>query len=83
MADGHEIKRFIVTEFAPDVPAEELDGDYDLLANGVVDSLALLRLIEWVGDHYDLPIADLDLTADAFRSVNSIQRFVTAAGGQV
>jgi acyl carrier protein len=79
MADLHDIPRFIVTEFAPDVPADELDPDFDLLDNGVVDSLALLVLIEWVGEHYDLPVGDLDLTPDSFRSVHAIQQFVTTA----
>jgi D-alanine--poly(phosphoribitol) ligase subunit 2 len=37
-----KVKQFIVDEFMPDVPVEELDADFDLLAGGVVDSLGLL-----------------------------------------
>ena len=79
----NEIKRFIVTEFAPDVRADELDADFDLLDNGVVDSLGLLRLIAWVGDRYGLPVEDMDLTPDDFRSVNAIRRFVGEAASAV
>ena len=80
MADVQDIKRFIVTEFAPEVAVDELDADYDLLDNGVVDSLRLLQLIEWVGERYDLPVADLDLSPESFRSVHAIRDFIACAG---
>ena len=38
-----KIKQFIVDEFMPDVPVEDLEDDFDLLTGGVVDSLGLLR----------------------------------------
>jgi len=76
----HEVKSFIVEKFAPDVRVDELDDDYDLLDNGVVDSLALLRLISWVGDRFEIPIDDIDLTPDHFRSVSAIDDFITRFG---
>ena len=79
MASVYDIKKLIVTEFVPEVTVDQLDADFDLLDNGVVDSLGLLQLIEWVGDRYDLPVADMDLTPDNFRSVNAIHEFVTGA----
>lgn len=81
MTDVTEIKTYIVNEFVPEVTVAQLDADYDLLENGVVDSLRLLQLIDWVGDRYDLPVADLDLAPSDFRSVNAIRDFVAAARG--
>jgi len=43
----------------------------------------LLRLIAWVGDRYGLPVEDMDLTPDDFRSVNAIRRFVAEAASAV
>ena len=40
-----KIKQFIVDEFMPDVPVDELDSDFDLLTGGVVDSLGLLQVV--------------------------------------
>lgn len=79
MASVHEIKSYIVGEFVPEVSVDELDADYDLLENGVVDSLGLLQLIEWVGTRYDLPVADMDLSPANFQSVNAIRDFVLTA----
>jgi len=72
----HEITRYIVAEYLPDTPVEELEADYDLIANGVVTSLQLLRLIGWLGDRYDIPFGDLDISPNDFRSVASIVELV-------
>jgi acyl carrier protein len=76
-----EIKTYITAQFAPDVTVDQLDADFDLLENGVVDSLGLLRLIEWVGNKYSLPVEEMDLAPANFRSVNAICDFVTEARG--
>lgn len=75
----NEIKRFVIAEFAPELTMDRLDADYDLLANGVVTSLALLRLIAWIGDRYGIPVEDVELVADDFRTVNAILQFVAEA----
>jgi acyl carrier protein len=74
-----EIKRFVISNFLPDVPADQLSSDLDLLENGVVDSLGLLRLITWVGDEYGIPVADLDIAPHQFSSVEAIADFVRSA----
>jgi acyl carrier protein len=79
VASLNEIKSYIIAEFAPDVSIDELDADYDLLENGVVDSLGLLQLIGWVGDRFDLPVTEIDLSPADFRSAQSIQDFVEIA----
>lgn len=71
-----EIAGYIVAEYLPDTPAEELESDYDLIATGVVTSLQLLRLIGWVGDRYDIPLGDLDISPEDFRSVAVIAELV-------
>ena len=43
-----KIKQFIVDEFMPDVPVEDLEDDFDLLTGGVVDSLGLLKVVAWL-----------------------------------
>lgn len=71
-----EIKQYIVTSFAPDVPLDQLPSDLDLLDNGVIDSLGLLRLIAWIGDEYDIPVDEMNISPIQFNSVDSIQGFI-------
>ena len=72
------IKRFVIEEFLPDVSAGELADDHDLLADGVIDSLGLLKLIAWVEDHFELAVDDTALDPDNFRSVAAIDSFVNS-----
>ncbi|WP_436494534.1 acyl carrier protein [Actinokineospora sp. HUAS TT18] len=79
MSNVSTIKAFIIDEFLPDVAADALAVDYDLLANGVIDSLGLLKLIAWIEDRFGVPIGDDDLDPDNFRSVAAVDRFIDAA----
>lgn len=72
----NEIRAYISTHLAQDITAEEIPLDYDLVGTGILNSLALVRLIAWLGDSYGIPVNDLDLAPADFRTVERICRFV-------
>ncbi len=74
-----KIKQFIVEEFMPDVPAEELDSDFDLLTGGVVDSLGLLKVVAWLEEEFDVSVDDSELGPESFRTVAAIKVYVDQA----
>jgi acyl carrier protein len=74
-----KIKQFIVEEFMPDVPAEELDDDFDLLTGGVVDSLGLLKVVAWLEDEFDVTVDESELGPESFRTVAAIKQYVDQA----
>ena len=76
------ITRYIVDEFVPDISTAELAADYDLFAGGVIDSLALLKVIDWLGERFRLSLDDVELTPDDFRTVRDINAFIGAASAQ-
>ncbi|MGW7082900.1 acyl carrier protein [Streptomyces sp. NPDC054871] len=78
MARIDDIKKYLVEEFLLDIPADELADDYDLLANGVIDSLGLLTLVSWLEDRYRLDIDAMEIAPDNFRSVGDIEAFVAS-----
>jgi acyl carrier protein len=82
MSNADAIKKFVIDEFLPDVSAADLAVDYDLLADGVIDSLGLLKLIAWVEDHFELSVHDTDLDPNNFRSVQAIDTFIEDARSQ-
>ncbi|MFD6287013.1 acyl carrier protein [Streptomyces sp. NPDC060205] len=86
MSLRHEITRHIVATYLPDTTAADLEPSLDLFDAGVVNSLQLLELIGWLRERYRLPVEDLDLSLQSFRSVAAIQDFIetnapTGAGG--
>lgn len=70
------ITKFIVDEFLPDVSAESLAADYDLLSGGVIDSFGLLKVIAWLEDRFDVAVDDLEIEPDNFRTVAAINAFI-------
>ncbi|MCS0602261.1 acyl carrier protein [Streptomyces sp. LP11] len=79
MPYAQAIKEFVVEEFLPDVSPAELDADYDLLANGVIDSLGLLKVIAWIEDRYGIDTDTVELRPESFHTVAAIDAFVTRA----
>lgn len=73
------IKEFMVRELLPDIPADELDADLDLLAAGLVDSLGLLKVIAWLEDVHHIDTDAFELNPEAFRSVAAIDEFIADA----
>ncbi|MFD4658680.1 phosphopantetheine-binding protein [Kitasatospora sp. NPDC058444] len=82
MKHAATVTQFIIEEFLPDVGANELDADYDLVDGGVIDSLGLLKTIAWLEDRFDLRVEEFDLDPDSFRSVASISGFIERARRQ-
>ncbi|MEV6174996.1 acyl carrier protein [Streptomyces sp. NPDC051954] len=79
MSHAQAVKEFVVKEFLPDVPAEELSDDLDLMANGVIDSLGLLKVIAWLEDRYGVDTDAVDLDPESFTSVAAIAAFLANA----
>ncbi|MFE3280104.1 hypothetical protein [Nocardia sp. NPDC059239] len=76
MPKYNSVKEFIVSNFAPDVEAGDLADDFDLVDSGLINSLALLRLIAWVGDRYAIDVAEIDIDPSTFRTTAAIERFI-------
>jgi acyl carrier protein len=76
VSNSEVIKEHIVQEFLPDVSTADLANDYDLIANGVVDSLGLLRLIGWLETRFEIPIDDIEIAEKDFVTVDAICEFI-------
>lgn len=70
------IRDYITSSIATDVHVNELPSDYDLTETGILDSLAIVRMIAWLGETFEIPVDDLDLAPDDFRTVGHIRDFV-------
>jgi acyl carrier protein len=79
VSNSDTIKSYIVREFVPDITADDLADDYDLIANGIVDSLGLLRLISWLEDTYAIPVDDIEINEQDFVTVTAICGFIDRA----
>lgn len=52
--------------------------DASFLDEGVVDSVGVLELVNFVGEHFGLAISPTDITPEHFDSVSRLARFIRA-----
>jgi acyl carrier protein len=79
MDNTPKVKEFIVEEFMPDVPVDELESDYDLIAGGVIDSLGLLKVVAWLESEFDVEVDESELGPDTFRTPTAINDYIDKA----
>lgn len=72
-----QIRQFVL-ETAQRKGIGSVADDESLTANGVIDSLAIFRLVSFLEDTFSVRIADDEIVNDNFKSVNDIERFVVA-----
>jgi acyl carrier protein len=76
------IRKFVLAQF----PTARQLGDDDgasLLESGVVDSLGILELVNFVAEEFGVEASDEDLTPENFDSIRSLGAFVERKTGGV
>jgi len=68
------ITTYIRTQLSPEARAIELDTN--LIEEGRLDSTAMLELILWVGETFNITIQNEDLTPENFATCRNIVDFV-------
>jgi acyl carrier protein len=70
------IERFIIDELLLGDDRTTLDPDESLISSGVLDSLALLRLIAFLEDQMGVVAEDAEVVPENFETVNQIKLFI-------
>lgn len=76
---AQEIRNYIVASFLEGEDASDLTEDFDLIGSGVVDSLALVRVISHISRAYGIPMDDIPIAPESFRSIKAICAFIEGA----
>ncbi len=76
-----QIRQFVL-ETAQRKGVAAVTDDESLTNNGVIDSLAIFRLIAFLEDTFRLRISDEEIVHENFQSVNGIERFVMGKLGK-
>lgn len=72
-----ELEIFIVDEIRfSDHKEESIDPAENLILNGTIDSLGILKLIGFLEKKFKIKITDEDITQENFTSLNCMKRFL-------
>lgn len=70
-----EIRDFIVENFLFG-DGKELNDNTSFFEKGIIDSTGIMELIAFLEDRYNIHIADEELVADNFSSLENINKFL-------
>jgi acyl carrier protein len=78
---AREVRDFILDQFPESLEAsghrpDDVQDDFDLLLEGVIDSLGLLELIASIEDQFEIELDFADLPAEDLTRIGPFSRFV-------
>ena len=71
------LREFILEKF-PLARKRGIQDDLPLLEKGILDSLGVLDLVEFIEKEFHIPISDDDLSPENFQSIEQLTRFVNS-----
>ena len=66
----------MLTEIAVDSDKKSIGPDEDLLEQGIVDSLGVIKLIVFVEDTFGIKIVDEDMVPENFQTLSLLEKFI-------
>jgi acyl carrier protein len=70
------LEKVLLTEIAVDLGKKSLGPDEDLLEQGIIDSLGIMKLVLFMEDTYGIVVADEEVVPENFQTVSMMVRFV-------
>ena len=70
------VKDYVSRELAAEGRETDLKEEENLLANGIVDSLGVLKLVSFIENEFNVQVPDEDVTVNNFRSLKSIGEYL-------
>ncbi|MDH3704658.1 MAG: acyl carrier protein [Acidimicrobiia bacterium] len=58
--------------------ADDVGPETDLLLTGVVDSLGVVRIVNWIEDEVGVEVDPVDVTLENFQTVSAMVAYVDA-----
>lgn len=71
-----ELRQYILAEFLPGEKPSNLKDDTPLRTSGILDSVATLKMVTFVEDHYGIEVEAHEAGVENFDSIEAIASFV-------
>ncbi|RMD65647.1 acyl carrier protein [Candidatus Parcubacteria bacterium] len=84
MSVKDELQDYLVREVLVYHDKKTVDPDEDLLTQGVIDSMGILQLVEFIEKEFGIEVNDDEIVPENFRTLNCLTGFVSKkADGQL
>ena len=76
MSTIKELENFLLTEIVVDQNIESIPSDEDLIMRGIIDSLGIMKLVEYLEDAFRIKISDNDLIPENFQTIEKLENLI-------
>lgn len=77
-----KLKNYIIEEFIPDQNGDGIDDDMDLIASGILDSLAILKLVAFIENTYEVALEPEEIDPENLSSISAIHKLIASKSEQ-
>ena len=68
--------RYVSQELLDGTSGANLQADDNLLTSGLIDSLGIIRLVNFIEDSFGVQVRPEDITIENFRTINVISSYL-------
>jgi len=74
----NELEAFLMNELLldSDLNGKSLTAEEDLISNGILDSMGILRLTSFIEEKFGIKVTDEDINPENFRTINCLKEFI-------
>ena len=77
-----EVKKFILAEFLDGEDPEELTGSTPLITGGILDSIAIIKLVAFLEEQYNIEVKPQEVDVSYLGTISDIGEFVRGKLGE-
>jgi acyl carrier protein len=70
------LEKYLLGEIAVDLGKQSLDPDEDLLGQGIIDSLGIMKLILFMEEAFGIKVIEEEIIPDNFQTLNIMVKFI-------
>jgi len=71
-----DLEKVLITEIAVDLNRKSLAPDEDLLEQGIIDSLGIMKLVLFMEETFGIAVAEEEILPENFQCLNNMVKFV-------
>jgi acyl carrier protein len=76
-----KLSKFLATEFSTDNRKGAISPDENLLTQGIIDSMGILKLVAFIENTFGIKISNDDILPENFQSLNCLKEFIEKKTG--
>ena len=77
----NEIREFVASHYLPDAPAESIDETMSLITSGIIDSIGMLGLVDFIECRYAIEFMPREIDVHALDTVERIAALIRSKIG--